>query len=145
RIDPHPRPAAASRRLQGSIALPGRKMSRRLLAYALAVCAFSAAIPSTASALPSASVTMVVPYAEGGPTDAIAEVLATSLQRALRVRVAIEHVAGAGGTVGAARVARARPDGQTLLLADNAIATAPALYRKLPFEPLRDFVPIGLT
>src|SRR5690606_9261204 len=50
-----------------------------------------------------------------------------------------------GGTVGAARVARARADGHTLLLADNAIATAPSLYRKLPFEPLRDFAPIGLA
>lgn len=119
-------------------------MSRRLLAYALAVCAFLSATPAAVFAYPSAPVTLVVPYAEGGPTDPLAEVLARSLQRSLRARVVIEYVAGAGGTVGAARVARARPDGHTLLLADNAIATAPSLYRKLPFEPLRDFMPIGL-
>ncbi len=120
-------------------------MSRRLLAYALAVCVSLSAIPAAVSAFPVAPVTIVIPYAEGGPTDALAEVLAASLQRALRTRVHLEHVAGAGSTVGAARVARARPDGHTLLLADNAIATAPSLYRKLPFEPLRDFMPIGLV
>lgn len=120
-------------------------MSRRLLAYALAVCALLSAIPAAVLAFSVAPVTIVVPYAEGGPTDALARVLATSLQRTLRTRVHIEHVAGAGGTVGAARVARARADGHTLLLADNAIATAPSLYRKLPFDPLRDFIPIGLV
>ena len=120
-------------------------MSRRLLAYALAVCAMLSAVPGAALAFPSAPVTIVVPYAEGGPTDALASVLAASLQRSLRTPVRIEYVAGAGGTVGAARVARARADGHTLLLADNAIATAPSLYRKLPFDPLRDFAPIGLA
>ena len=120
-------------------------MSRRLLAYALAVCASLCAIPPVVAAYPTAAITLVVPYAEGGSSAALAEVLASSLRRSLRTRVRIEHVAGAGGTVGAARVARARPDGHTLLLADNAIATAPSLYRKLPFEPLRDFIPIGLV
>src|SRR5512138_1935682 len=110
-------------------------MSRRLLAYALAVCAFLSGTPSGAAAYPNEPITLVVPYAEGGATDPLAEVLARSMQRSLRSRVFVEHVAGAGGTVGAARVARARPDGHTLLLADNAIATAPSLYRKLPFEP----------
>ncbi|MBE0593383.1 MAG: tripartite tricarboxylate transporter substrate binding protein BugD [Gemmatimonadales bacterium] len=120
-------------------------MFRRLLACVLAVCASLSAIPAAVLAFPVAPITIVVPYAEGGPTDALAKVLATSLRGALGARVDIEHVAGAGGTVGAARVARARPDGHTLLLADNAIAIAPSLYRKLPFEPLRDFMPIGLA
>lgn len=119
-------------------------MSRRFLACVVTFLALVIVAPQLPAAGKS-SVALIVPYAEGGPGDALAGALARALARALHVDVAVENVAGAGGTVGAARVARARADGRTLLLADNALATAGALYRRLPFDVLTDFSPIGMV
>jgi tripartite-type tricarboxylate transporter receptor subunit TctC len=96
-------------------------------------------------AYPTRPVTMVVPYAAGGPTDTVARLVAESMSGTLGQQVIVENVAGAGGTLGAGRVAEAEPDGYTLLLHHIGLATAPALYRKLRFDPLRDFAPIGLV
>ena len=87
--------------------------------------------------------TLVVPFAANGPTDTVAQVLAAALGEQLGRPVVVENVAGAGGTAGSAAVARALPDGATLLLHHIGMATAPALYRSLPYDPRRDFEPIG--
>lgn len=90
-------------------------------------------------------ITIVVPFAAGGPTDRVARDLAVALAKPLGDRtVIIENVGGAGGTLGATKVARSAPDGNTLLLHHIGIAAAPALYRKLPYNTLEDFEYLGL-
>lgn len=90
-------------------------------------------------------VTMVVPFAPGGPTDAVARSLAEAMRATLGQTLVVENVGGAGATIGAARVAAAQPDGYTLLLGHVGLTTAPALYAKLSFDPVKDFAPIGLV
>src|SRR5512132_1740814 len=106
-----------------------------LVTAALAVAAGGA----SAQAYPSRSVTMVVPFAAGGPTDVVARALGQAMSRTLGQPVVIENKLGAGGTLAAGYVAKAAPDGYTILIHHNGMATAPALYRKLPFNPLTDF------
>jgi tripartite-type tricarboxylate transporter receptor subunit TctC len=89
-------------------------------------------------------VTIVVPFAAGGPTDKVARDLAEALRKPLGQTVIIENVGGAGGTLGAAKVAKAAPDGYTLLLYHIGMATSPALYRKMPYNTLEDFEYLGL-
>jgi tripartite-type tricarboxylate transporter receptor subunit TctC len=87
---------------------------------------------------------IVVPFAAGGPTDTVARTVAQAMEKALGGSVIVENKPGAGGTIGAQDVARAAPDGYRLLVWHIGMATAPALYRKLPFDPLKDFQHIGL-
>jgi tripartite-type tricarboxylate transporter receptor subunit TctC len=95
---------------------------------------------------PEKSVTLVVPFAAGGPTDKVARDLAEVLRKGLNNQtVVIENVGGAGGTLGAAKVAKANPDGYTLLLHHIGMATAPALYRKLPYKVEDDFEYLGMV
>ena len=92
---------------------------------------------------PSRVITLVVPFAAGGPSDVIARLVAQSMSQSLKQQIVIENVAGAGGTVAAARVARSAPDGYTLLIHHLALAAAASLYN-LPYETKTDFEPIGL-
>ncbi len=94
---------------------------------------------------PDKPVTIVVPFAAGGPTDKVARDLGDVLRSKLNQTVVIENVGGAGGTLGAAKVAKASPDGYTLLLHHIGMATAPALYRKLPYDVLSDFEYLGMV
>ena len=96
-----------------------------------------------AQGFPNRHLTMVVPFAAGGPTDVLARHLGQAMGAALNQQIAIENVNGAGGTIGTARVAKAQPDGYTVLLMHIGIATAPALYRKLPYDAINDLEPIG--
>jgi len=98
-----------------------------------------------AQSYPTKPVTMIVPFAAGGPTDTVARTIGIAMQNALKQTVVVENVGGAGGTLGVARVARATPDGYTILIYHIGMATSPALYRKLPFDPLKDFEYIGLV
>lgn len=86
---------------------------------------------------------MVVPFTAGGATDNIARTIAAAMEKSLGQSVSVENVSGLGGNLGAERVARANPDGHTLLLHHIGMSTAPALYRNLRFKPMDDFVPIG--
>ena len=88
-------------------------------------------------------ITMVVPFAAGGPTDVVARMIAIPMGKALNTVVTVENTVGAGGTIAATRVARAAPNGQMIFLHHMGMATAPALYRKLNFDPLKDFEYIG--
>jgi tripartite-type tricarboxylate transporter receptor subunit TctC len=102
-------------------------------------------LPAFAQEFPHRPITLVVPFSAGGPGDVIARLLGTSMSATLKQAVVIENVVGAGGTLGTNRVAKAAPDGYTLLLMHVGQATAPALYAKLPFDPIGDFAPIGLV
>lgn len=94
---------------------------------------------------PEKPVTIVVPFAAGGPTDKVARDLAEALRKPLGGTIVIENVGGAGGTLGATKVAKAAPDGYTILLHHIGMATSPALYRNLPFKTLDDFEYLGLV
>lgn len=96
-----------------------------------------------AQAYPTRTVTLVVPFAAGGPTDVVARTLGASMGRALGQAVVIENKLGAGGTIAANYVAKATPDGYTIFIHHNGMATATGLYRKLPYNPLTDFEYIG--
>jgi len=102
------------------------------------------ATTASAQQFPTKPVTIVVPFAAGGPTDTVARVVGQAMEKALGQSVVVENKPGAGGTIGAADVARAAPDGHRLLVWHIGMATSPALYRKLPFDPLKDFQYIGL-
>jgi tripartite-type tricarboxylate transporter receptor subunit TctC len=93
---------------------------------------------------PEKPITIVVPFSAGGPTDKVARDLAEALRPSLGTTLVIENVAGAGGTLGAAKVAKASPDGYTVLVHHIGMATAPALYRNLPFKTLEDFEYVGM-
>jgi tripartite-type tricarboxylate transporter receptor subunit TctC len=95
------------------------------------------------AAWPEKPVTMVVPYSAGGPTDVVARMLAIPMGKSLGQTVVVENTVGAGGTIAPARVAKAKPDGYTILIHHMGMATAPALYKKLPYDPLKDFEYIG--
>lgn len=90
-------------------------------------------------------VTIVVPFAAGGPTDRVARDLAEAMRKPLGTTVVVENVAGAGGTIGANKVAKAVNDGHTVLLHHIGMATSPALYRKLPFNTGEDFEYLGMV
>ncbi len=98
------------------------------------------------AAYPEKPVTIVVPFAAGGPTDKVARDLAEVLRKGLNNQtVIIENVGGAGGTLGAGKVAKANADGHTLLLHHIGMATSPALYRNMPYKTLDDFEFLGMV
>lgn len=101
------------------------------------------ALGAFAQAWPARPVTLVVPFAAGGPTDVVARAVGQAMGKALGQPVVIENKLGAGGTLATAYVAKAAPDGYTLFIHHNGMATAPSLYRKLPFNPLTDFEYVG--
>jgi tripartite-type tricarboxylate transporter receptor subunit TctC len=98
---------------------------------------------AVAQQYPTKVITILVPAAAGGPTDTVARVLAPPMAKDLKGQVIVENAGGAGGTIGAGRVARSQGDGYTLYLYHIAHSTFPALYRKLAFDPVKDFEPIG--
>jgi tripartite-type tricarboxylate transporter receptor subunit TctC len=111
----------------------------RQLLFALAAIAASAA----AQEYPSKPIIIVVPAAAGGPTDTLTRVLAAAMGSAMKNQFVIENAGGAGGIIGVNKAAKARPDGYTLLLYHIGMSTAPALYRKLPYDTLNDFDYVG--
>ena len=115
---------------------------RTLLALALALAANGAALAQ--DKYPSKPVTLIVPQAAGGANDAIARVIAQKLTEQLGQSFIIDNRTGAGGNVGTVAVARARPDGYTLMLtADSSMVINPSLYKSTGFDPIKDFEPIG--
>ncbi len=118
-----------------------RRLTRRLALAALAATTLAA--PALAQGFPAKPITMIVPFAAGGPSDAIGRLLAEHMGRTLGQQVLIENVAGAGGTAGATRAAQAAPDGYTMLLAHVALKAAPALYNNLRYDTLTAFDMLG--
>jgi len=115
---------------------------KKLFAFALTAVAAAGAF---AQAFPSKPTTLVVPFAAGGPTDLVARQLAEAMRKPLGgATIVVENAAGAGGTIGAAKVARATPDGHTLLVWHIGMAATTSLYRKQTFKPLEDFEYLGI-
>ena len=103
-----------------------------------------ASLGASAQQYPTKPVSIVVPFAAGGPTDTVARAIGQAMEKSLGGTVIVENKAGAGGTIGVADVARAPADGYKILVHHIGMATAPALYRKLQFDPLKDLEFIGL-
>jgi tripartite-type tricarboxylate transporter receptor subunit TctC len=119
-------------------------MIRRLYGVLACVVLLSTS-PVRAQEYPNKVITMVVPFAAGGPTDTVARLIAGPMTKTLKQQVIVENVGGAGGTIAANRVAKAQPDGYTILIHHIGHSTSPALYRKLPYDAIKDFEPIGLA
>ena len=121
------------------------KLNKPLNALLAAVMGAGLLLTGTANAqkYPDKPISLVVPFAAGGPTDTIARLLATNMSKTLGQTVVVENVAGAGGTVASAKVAKSKPDGYTIYIHHMGMATAQALYDKLPYDPLKDFEYIG--
>ena len=117
---------------------------KRLLVLAVAMTTLFANAQTFPGSRP---ITLVVPFAAGGPTDRVARDLAEAMRRTMGggANFVVENVNGAGGTIGAAKVAKAAPDGHTLLLHHIGMASASALYRKLPYKVLTDFEFLGMV
>jgi len=113
----------------------------------LALAALVAGMPCPAADWsPARAVHLVVPFAPGGQPDVVARALAEPLSHALRQPVIVDNRPGAGGNIAADAVAKAAPDGCTLLVGTNGpLAVSPAIYRSLPYDPLRDFAPVTLV
>ncbi|WP_151447183.1 tripartite tricarboxylate transporter substrate binding protein BugD [Lacisediminimonas profundi] len=113
----------------------------------IGVAALCAASVSAVAAddYPSKPITMVIPFAAGGPTDVVGRIIAQSMTTTLKKTVVVENTPGAGGTIAAARVARAAPDGYMLFLHHIGHSTAPSLYRTLPYNSIDSFEPVGLV
>ncbi len=114
-------------------------LSRIAFATALAAVPLFAA----AQAFPSKPVVIVVPFSAGGPSDTNVRQFAAAYSRQLGQPVLVENVAGGSGNIGPARVAKAAPDGYTLMQHNLGLATAPALFRNIEYNPLTDFDSIG--
>lgn len=117
-----------------------KTLFKPLLAAGLGLLTLAAAAQGT---FPDRPVALVVPFAAGGPTDVVARMIAIPMGKALGQTVLVENTVGAGGTIAATRVARAQPSGHTIFIHHMGMATAPALYKKLQFDPLKDFEYIG--
>src|SRR5947208_10240460 len=113
---------------------------------ALAAAAIAAAPAAQAQAYPAKPVRLIVPYPAGGATDFFARTVFTKMSESLGQQVVVENRPGAGTAIGASEVARSAPDGYTLLLGDaGTYAFNPTLYKKLSYDPAKDFAPISLT
>jgi len=120
-------------------------MKSLVATVALAAAAFALPQAASAQAYPERTITVVVPFAAGGPTDTVTRLVAEAMSKDLGQQVIVENVGGAGGTLGAGRVASADPDGYTLLLHHIGMATSASLYRKLPYDTLNAFEYVGLV
>jgi tripartite-type tricarboxylate transporter receptor subunit TctC len=121
------------------------RSSRSLIAVLAAATLACATQPASAQSYPTHPVTIIVPFAAGGGNDIMARLIAQHMGRALGQQFVIENRAGAGGTLGARAVAKAAPDGYTLMVGHSGVfGVAPALYADPGYEPRRDFAPIGL-
>jgi tripartite-type tricarboxylate transporter receptor subunit TctC len=124
------------------------EMTKKLLTWfclAAAVLALSAG-PVEAQTYPTRPITVIVPFAAGGPTDVIARIVGDHMSRTLGQQVIVENVVGAGGTTGISRGAAATADGYTIMMGHMGThGAAPALYKNLKYDPAKDFAPIGIA
>ncbi|MBQ1047071.1 hypothetical protein KBX50_01075 [Micromonospora sp. C51] len=111
----------------------------------LAACSANGGGGGDAGNYPDRNITFVVPFSAGGPTDTVTRMIAEPMAAKLGAKIVVQNVEGAGGTVGAGDVARAEPDGYTVLMHHIGMSTAPALYKNLGYQPLEDFEMVGLV
>ena len=115
-----------------------------LLRLCLAALALAFACAAQADTYPSRSVRLIVPFAPGGATDIIGRLVAQHLAERLGQPVVVENKPGAGTTIGNAEVAKAKPDGYTLLFAPTPFVISQVVYPTLPYDPQKDFAPVAL-
>ena len=121
-------------------------MKRTLLSLIALSAAVAMASLSAQAAWPERPITVIVPFAAGGPTDTITRIVGEHMARTLGQAIIVENVAGAGGTTGISRGAQAKPDGYTVMMGHMGThGAAPALYPNLKYDPTKDFEPIGLA
>ncbi|HEY4253776.1 MAG TPA: tripartite tricarboxylate transporter substrate-binding protein [Roseomonas sp.] len=119
---------------------------RTLIGSAAALAATRLSAPALAQqGFPSRAITVTVPFAAGGPTDVINRLVAEGMSKDLGQPVVVENVTGAGGTIAALRIAQSRPDGYTLLAHHIGHASTATLYRRLPYDVIESFAPLGLV
>ena len=114
-----------------------------LTAAAGALMALSIAVPAAAQTFPAKSITFVVPFAAGSATDQLARAVGQSITNDTKQAVVVDNKAGASGMIAAAAVAKAAPDGYTILITTNTHAANEHLYKKLSYDPVKDFAPIS--
>ncbi|MEK1851918.1 MAG: tripartite tricarboxylate transporter substrate binding protein [Phyllobacterium sp.] len=120
-------------------------MNRRVILGLTIGSVIASVLPSAAETFPNRAITLVVPFAAGGSTDLVARLVAASMSTTLGQQVIVENVGGAGGNLGADRVARADPDGYTILMGTVAThALNPLMLKAKPYDPVADFAPISL-
>jgi hypothetical protein len=125
-----------------------RALWRALIGGAAAVAALSAPLAQAqnAGAYPTKPIRLVIPFAPGGSTDILGRLLAQKMGENMQATVVVDNKPGANGTIGCDLVAKAPPDGYTVILGDvGCMSMAPGLYTKLPYDPLRDFAPVSLV
>lgn len=126
-----------------------RQSHRFPLRAAVAVTALvglsSQSLPAAAAEFPDKPITIIVPYTAGGSSDSVARLLGKQLTEQIGQPVVVENKPGAGATLGTGLVAKAAPDGYTVLLADNAQTTAPSLYQRLPYDAVGSFRAVGIV
>ena len=120
-----------------------RENTRRSALAAACAGVLACLVAPAEAAYPDRPITLVVPFAPGGPTDIIARILSIAISHSLGQQVIVDNRGGAAGNIGMGQVARAAPDGYTLLLSSTAIAVNPALFKSLPYDPIKDFAPIS--
>jgi tripartite-type tricarboxylate transporter receptor subunit TctC len=112
----------------------------------LAVVSAGLLAPPARAAWPERPITMIVPFAAGGPTDVVARIVSDHMSRTLGQQIIVENVAGAGGTTGITRAAQATPDGYTICMGHMGThGAAPAVYPDMKYDPVKDFAPVGLA
>ena len=119
-----------------------RACRSRALGAMSAVATLALATAGAQAAYPERAITLIVPFAAGGPTDIVARIVSLAFQKSLGQSVVVENRGGAAGNIGMAIAARAVPDGYTLLLSSTAIAVNPALFKNLGYDPIKDFAPM---
>ena len=119
------------------------KSRARIIVPLLTAALLAVGSQANAQPYPSKPIVLVVPFAAGGPTDVVARMISGPMGKSLSTTVVVENTVGAGGTIASQRVAKSNPDGYTVLIHHMGMATAPALYRRLPFDPLTSFEYIG--
>lgn len=127
---------------------PSKKRRQLILAAGACAVAFGSNVVSAADpAYPKSGVPirLVSPYTAGGGTDTLARALAPALSQALGTTVLVENKPGAGGLIGTDLVAKAAPDGYTVLITITSLIQAPSIYKNVPFDPLKDFIPLALA
>jgi tripartite-type tricarboxylate transporter receptor subunit TctC len=120
-------------------------MKTSLIALSVALAVFGMADAASAQGWPNRTVRIVVPYAPGGGVSVLAQILGAKLSEQVKQPVVIDNRPGAGGNLGSDAVAKAAPDGYTILLHTSALASAPALYKTLPFDVVKDFAPVTMV
>src|SRR3569833_1027046 len=138
--------AGSSPAMTNSKRLAGEDAMNKFLSCVAGIALLALFFPAAAQSYPSRSITMIVPFAPGGPADVLGRLIGQKMSEELGQQVVIDNRPGANTIIGAQAVAKAKPDGYAILLAiDGTLVMNPFLYSKLSYDPFKDFAPIALV